>query len=225
MFHDELIPDDERKKFHDVFGRLAGAVDSCLGMFLWAMEEVQRKAYEDGRDVHAVPLMLMFDFADSIDGVSVLVRSGSSRNCSQLLRTALEIQLSLKYLMELRDTYERRCKAYEYYHLLDRRGWAQRCDPESQLGKQLRAELSGDQFADIFDPKGFDVAEECRQVEATMNSARYADVRAELARMRAAKMKGGKWLVFGTAQRTSGAWHSTSSSGRFMIHCTEATSR
>src|SRR5438445_399789 len=120
MFHDDLIPEDQRAKFHDAFGRLADAVCSCLRMFLWAMEEVQRKAYEDGRDVHAVSLMLMFEFAEAIDGVSVLVRSGSSRNCSQLLRTALEIQLTLKYLMDLRDTYERRCRAYEYYHLLDR---------------------------------------------------------------------------------------------------------
>ncbi len=194
MFHDDLIPEDQRAKFHDAFGQLADAVSSCLRMFLWVMEEVQRKAYEDGRDFHAVSIMLMFDFAEVIDGVSILVRSGSSRNCSQLLRTALEIQLSLKYLMEHRDAYEQRCKVYEYYHLRDRLRWAQRCDPDSQIGKQLRAELAGDQFADIFDLKGFDAAAECRDVEAAMNSARYSDVRAELARMKAAKIKDGNWF-------------------------------
>jgi hypothetical protein len=194
MFHDELIPDSERQKFHDAFNRLADAVQACLRMFLWVMEEVQRKAYEDGRDVHAVPIMLMFDLAEAIDGVSVLVRSGSSKNCSQLLRTALEVQLSLKYLMEHKDTYERRCLAYEYYHLLDRQRWAQRCDANSELGKRLRTELAGDQFADIFDLQNFDAADECRQVQARMDSARYADVRTELARMKAAKTRGENWF-------------------------------
>jgi hypothetical protein len=54
-------------------------------MFLWALEGVQKAFYEDARDIHAVPLLMMFDFAEAIDGVSVLVRSGSAKNCSQLL--------------------------------------------------------------------------------------------------------------------------------------------
>jgi hypothetical protein len=97
MFHDDLVPSEERAKFHDAFRRFGDAVSACLTMFLWALKEVQRVAYEDRRDIHAVPLMLMYDFAEPIDGVVVLARSGSSKNCCQLLRTALEIQLSLKY--------------------------------------------------------------------------------------------------------------------------------
>jgi hypothetical protein len=138
--------------------------------------------------------MLMFDFSESIDGSSVLIRSGSAKNCSQLLRTALEIQLAVKYILENKDNYEQRCLAYEFYHLRDKLRWAQRCDPESQVGKQLRAELAGDVFADLFDIPGRDVAEEARQLEATMNSLRYDGVRTELARMKAAKVKDGNWF-------------------------------
>jgi hypothetical protein len=137
------------------------------------LDEVRRLAYEGGQDIHAAPLMLMFDFAEPIDGVALLARSGSAKNCSQLLRTALEVQLSSKYMMEHKGTYEQRCLAYEFYHLQDQLRWAQRCDPESQVGKQLRAELAGDPLADIFDVKGRDLTGEASDLEAKMNSARY----------------------------------------------------
>src|SRR5207244_2506506 len=45
-----------------------------------------------------------------------------------------------------------------------------------------------------FDVKGFDAAKESRKAEAMMNSARYAEVRTELARLKAAKMRDGNWF-------------------------------
>lgn len=195
MFHDDLMPDDgERARFHEAFRRMADAVGACLRSFLWALEEVRGAAYDDGRDTHAVPLMLMFDFAEAIDGVSVLARGGSAKNCPQLLRTALEVELSLRYMMEHKDTYEQRCHAYEFYHHRDKLKWAHRCDPGSQVGRQLRAELAGDPFADIFDVTGIDPAEVARDHDARMNSPRYTGVKAELARMKAGKIKDGGWF-------------------------------
>jgi len=194
MFHDDLMPKEERARFHDAFVRFGNAVQACLHAFLWALEEVRRVAYEGRQDIHAAPLMLMFDFAEPIDGVSLLARSGSAKNCSQLLRTALEIQLSLKYMMECKETYEQRCLAYEFYHLQDQLRWTQRCDPGSQLGKQLRADLAGDPLLDIFDVKGRDLPGEAANLEASLNSPRYASVRAELERMKAAKIRAGGWF-------------------------------
>jgi hypothetical protein len=162
-------------------------------MFLWVVEEVRRAAYADQRDTHAVPLMLMFDFAEAIDGVSLLARGGAAKNCSQLLRTALEIQMALKYMLEDKSTYEQRCLAYEYYHLRDQLRWEQRCDPAHPVGKQLRAELAGDPFVDVFDVEGREVVAEVRDLEARMNSPRYAGVRAELARMNAGGIRDGGW--------------------------------
>jgi Family of unknown function (DUF5677) len=202
MFHDELMPDDERRKFHVVYGRLSDAVGACLSMFLRAIEEVRSVAYKDQRDIHMAPLLLMYDFAEAIDGVAVLVRSGSAKNCSQLLRTALELQLSLKYMMEHRDTYEQRCLSYEFYHLQDQLRWAQRCDPDSQVGKQLRAEIAGDQFANLFDVQGRDVKGEASDLEARMNSPRYAAIRAEIARMKAAKIRDGGWFSLWDGPKT-----------------------
>jgi hypothetical protein len=143
MFHDNLLTSDERVRFHDAFMRLGDAVSGCLDVFLWVLEEVRRVAYEGRQDIHAAPLMLMFDFAEAIDGVAVLARSGSSKNCSQLLRTALEIQLSLRYMMEGKDTYEQRCLAYEFCHLQDqlrgRSGAIRRVRSESNFEPSLPA--------------------------------------------------------------------------------------
>jgi hypothetical protein len=111
----------------------------------------------------------------------------------QMLRTALEIQLSLKYMMEHKDTYEQRVLAYEYYHLQDQLRWEQRCDPQSQVGNQLRAELAGEEFLHIFDVQGRDVLAEARALETRMKSRRYEGVRAELARMKDNKIRDCGW--------------------------------
>ena len=194
MFHDDQLPREERARFHDAFGRVANAVCDCLGMILWVFEEVRHAAYEDKRDIHAVPLMLMLDFAEAIDGVAVLARSGAARNCAHPLRTGMEIMLSLKYMMERKDAYGQRCLAYEWFHLQDKLRWAQRCDPESQVGKQLRAELAGDPLADIFDVQGRDIDAEILDLKRRLASSRYAEVQAEVARMKAENVRSGGWF-------------------------------
>jgi hypothetical protein len=156
---------------------------------MWAFDEVMRAARQDGKDIHAVALMLFLDFCEPIDGVSILVRGGSAKNCSQLLRTAFEIELGLRYMMEHKSSYENRCLAYKFYHLRDRLRWAQRCDPKSPIGKQLRAELAGDPLVELFDITGRDGAVEAREIEKMMNSARYTAVRSELERMKAERKK------------------------------------
>jgi hypothetical protein len=194
FYHDELVPPEDHPKYHEAYRRMSEAVSASLGTFLWAMEQFRSAAYAERRDIHAVPLLLMLDFAEAIDGVAVLARSGSAKNCSQLLRTALEIQLSVRYMMESKGAYEQRVLAYEFYHLAEQLRWEQRADPTSNVGKQFRAELAGDQFVGIFDVKGRDVAGEIRILEAKMNSTRYAIVRTELARMKAEKIRDAGWF-------------------------------
>lgn len=192
MFHDELMKDeDDLKKWHHIYERLSAAVDVSLGMFLEVLKEVETCAHATGKDIHAVTQMLMYEFAEPIDGVTVLVRSGSGKNCPQLLRTAFEIGLGLRYILEDAENYERRSLAYEYYHLLDGLKWAQKCDPEHPVGKQLRKELDGDEHADLFDVKdhGIDVKKEVEKHEKRVNSARYALLRAEIDRIKEEKKK------------------------------------
>jgi hypothetical protein len=162
-----------------------------LGKYLEVLKEVQSCAHGTGKDIHAVTLMMMYEFAEPIDGVSALVRVGASKNCSQLLRTALEIGLGLRYVLEDAENYERRSLAYEYYHLLDALKWAQKCDPDHELGKQIRRELKDDELADAFDvtDKGIDIGKEVERHEKKVNSPRYAAVRAEIERIKDEKKK------------------------------------
>lgn len=192
MFHDELMKDEEDfKRWHQVYGRLSDAVDVSLGKFLEVLKEVESHAHGTGKDIHAVTQMLMYEFAEPIDGVTVLVRRGSAKNCSQLLRTAFEIGLGLRYILEDAENYERRSLAYEYFHLLDALNWAQKCDPQHEKGKQLRREIEGEEFADLFDLKrqGIDIREEIEKQEKKVKSARYAVVRAEIDRKKEEKKK------------------------------------
>jgi Family of unknown function (DUF5677) len=196
VFHDELMKDEEEcKRWHQVYGRLSEAVDVSLGKFLEVIKEVERCAHATGKDIHAVLQMLMYEFADSIDGASALVRVGASRNCAQPLRTGLEIGLGLRYILEDKDNYEPRSLSYEYFHLLDGLKWAQKCDPDHPVGQQLRKELEGDEHADIFDvlDSGINVKAEIEKQEKKVNSPRYSTVRAEIDRMKDEKKKAGNW--------------------------------
>jgi hypothetical protein len=190
--HDELFDDDgERKQWHDTYRRLSDAVGMALRKFMEVVEAVQRRAHATGKDIHVVTQLLVYDFAEPIDGVTVLVRSGSAKNCPQLLRTAYEIGLELRYILEDDDNYERRSLAYEYYHLLDGLKWVQRYDPDHPAGKQLQRELEGDVHAELFDSEGegIDYKQAAREQEERLNSRRYEHVRAEITRMREARKK------------------------------------
>jgi hypothetical protein len=190
MFHDELMKDRaDFEKWHYVYGRLSDAVDVSLAKFLEVLKDVEAQAYSTGKDIHAVTLLLMYEFAEPIDGVSILVRKGSAKNCCQLLRTAFEVGLGLRYILEDAQTYERRLLAYEYFHLLDGLKYAQKCNAEHETGKQLRRELEGDQFADLFDIKAqrLDIKKQIDAQEKKLNSTRYAVVRAEIDRIKTEK--------------------------------------
>src|SRR6266446_6110937 len=161
MFHDDLIPDEkEREQFHHLFGRLSDAVNVSLYRLLTVIKEVEVCAHATGRDTHAVPIMLMYDVADSIDGVSILARAGSARNCAMPLRAALEIGLGLNYILQDGNLYEKRALTYEYFHHLDGLKWTFRADPQHPEGKQLISDLKGDEHVSVFDlgSQGIDVA-------------------------------------------------------------------
>ncbi len=195
MFHDQLMKDEaELNRWHAVYRRLADAVDVSLGKFLEVGKEVQTATYETGQNFHAVTMMMIYEFAEAIDGASILVRVGASKNCALPLRTALEIGLGLHYILEDGATYEQRSLAYEYFHLHDGLRWAQKVDPEHPVGKQLRKELEGDPHADIFDvmTSGLDLKVEREKHEKRVNSPRYASVRAEIERVKEERKKAKK---------------------------------
>lgn len=195
MFHNEMMrSEEEGQQFNCLYDELADAIHAPLRMLMCVMAEWRKKSLETKDDIHLTSLLLIFDCAEAIDGVSILVRAGSARNGPPLLRTALEVQLGLMYLLETTEGYRPRSLAYEYFTVLDRLRWAQRCDPDNDIGIQLRAETVGHMLADIFDVKDRDVKESIRFYEERANSARYVDIRSEMDRMKGLKRKPDNWF-------------------------------
>jgi hypothetical protein len=203
--HDFLFTNkEERHRFYAAYRELAIAVSVSLGLTKDLMETFRNRANQSNEDHHTVALLLMNEFVESIDGVILLAERGSARNCLQLLRTAFEVNLSLRYLFEDKKVYRCRALAYEYFHKKSNLRWAEKCDPDSEVGKQLRAELAGDNFPDLFEMVGkeCDTKAEAAKVKKSLNSVRYAEVRAELDRLKGEKKKVPNWFSLWNGPRT-----------------------
>lgn len=152
QFFDSSLPAEERKGFDQMYSRLSDGVSASLKFFLRyvadAMETTKEKS-NDGR--HMVPFLMMYDYAEAVDGISILLKKGSVKNSLTMMRQALETSWLLKYLTEAQSTYLLRCMAYEYWHLKDDLATAKKSDPERVA-----------------------------QIEAIMASNRYDDVKAEM---------------------------------------------
>jgi hypothetical protein len=119
------------------------------------------------------------DYADPIDGVSILARRGSAKNCTQLVRTGFELQLGLLYMMQRDDKFEERCLAYEFFHWMKQLKHAIKCDPASDSGRQVRARIKGEALADAFDHPDRDIPAEIAALRKMVENPRYAAVKAE----------------------------------------------
>lgn len=179
MFHSELLNESERKHFFAAYDYAARTVRACLAFFLEAQEDIRKLAHADGKDHHVTSLMLMVGLAEAIDGVTILVGNGSAKNCGHMLRTAFESQLGLCYIWEDAANYERRSRAYQVAHLHQRLKWAQRCDQDSPLGKQLKAELKDDPFADLFFSQSALAKTQTKDWEQRLQSPKYAPIEQE----------------------------------------------
>jgi len=190
VFQDDLHSAKESAALHQAYGRMADAVCESLGSYLWVVGELFETFLKSQNDIHAVPALLLMEYAEPIDGVSILARVGSAKNCTQLLRTGMELQLNVMFLMEGDDTYEQRCLAYEYFHFQNQLRVAQKCDPNTEVGKQVRGQSRDEPLGDIFDRTSSDIQSEIKALQAKVNSARYAAVRAEVARTKSKRWYG-----------------------------------
>ncbi len=180
MFHFELLKDDkEREEYFAAYEEAGRVVSRCLLYFLDAFEVIRELTYKDGKDHHSTFLFLMMSLAESIDGVCALVAHGSAKNCAMLLRPALEAQMGLFYIWETEHDYENRSLAYQIAHLHKRLKWLQRVDPDTDAGKQLRADLKDDPHADAFDVKEIDFKKQAQEIEETLKDAPFAAVEME----------------------------------------------
>jgi hypothetical protein len=195
VFHHEMITDpDEERRFDCLYAELFDVVHQSLRMLTNVQREWCKKSFATGDDVHLTSVSLAFEFAEAIDGVSLLIRAGSARNCPSLLRTALELHLGLKYLLETKDGYRCRSLSYEYFTIQQRLNWRRKCDPDDPHGQQLRKELDGHPHAGVFDAPDAEVKKAAQFYRERLDSHRYSDVRAELERMKAGKRKCDDWF-------------------------------
>jgi hypothetical protein len=119
------------------------------------------------------------EYAEPIDGVSILARTGSAKNCVALIRSGFELQLNLMYMLERDDTYEDRCLAYEFFHWLKHLKVAAKCETTSDSGKQVRGQIKGELLADAFDHPECDVGGEIAAIQEKVDHPQYAAVKAE----------------------------------------------
>src|ERR1700722_14529851 len=100
MFQDDVNTAEQSAALQKAYGQMADAVCESLHSYLWVVGELHKDFFRSQKDIHVVPALLLMDYAEPIDGVSILARAGSAKNCAQLLRTGMELQLNVMYLME-----------------------------------------------------------------------------------------------------------------------------
>lgn len=179
MFQDDLQTPEQRVRFQNGYGQMADAVDASLKSYLWVLGHVNEKFKATGKDTHLAASLLLMEYADPIDGVAILARKGSARNCVPIIRTGFELQLNLMYMLQQDDKFESRCLACEFFHWVKQLKVAEKCDPNSQTGKQVRSQIKGELLADSFDHPTRDIAAEIVALQNMIAIPRYAAVKAE----------------------------------------------
>ena len=184
MFQDDLQTPEQKEEFHRWYGQMADAVEASLKSYLWVLGHVNERFKATGKDTHLAASLLLMEYADPVDGVAVLARKGSARNCVPVIRTGFELQLNLMYMLQREDTLEDRCLAYEFFHWVKQQKVAVKCDPNSEAGKQVRSQTKGELLADAFDHPERDINAEIAALQKMMDHPRYATVKMEYERSR-----------------------------------------
>jgi hypothetical protein len=156
-------------------------ISKTLGITVHFQRTAEEECRKSREDHHFVPMFMVMDLIDTIDGISVLVKSGSASPCYVLLRAAFEIQLGVEWILKEDTQYRQRCLDYEFWHYLKRYIWADTHDPNSTRGKCIAGKLKNDPFAGMLDgpSMNIDVCKVKQVAQEAMNSPRMARTKAE----------------------------------------------
>ena len=154
----QRITNEERIELARVCEGLSEGVNASLRLFLRYMSDML-EVFETQKSLrlHTVPVLMMYDFAEAVDGGDLLVQNGAARALVPLMRQSLEARLLLEYLTQDRATYEHRCLAYEFWHLKGERKWADRL-PAPELVPDIEARMAHTRYDVVR-------AEEARMIE------------------------------------------------------------
>lgn len=161
--------DRERNRRNEEISEALNAAAECLDeaisfgthVLAWCTEAAGSHSTE------VAPLVLSFRHClEMLDAVSVLVRKGIVAPSDTNLRSAFESVLGMKYI--IRGNLERRGKAYIVCHLHQRIKFLSRMDPETQMGKQFRAEIEGSPVKNVIGDKGNNLSQRRKKIESTL---------------------------------------------------------
>lgn len=117
--------------------RAAGMLDRCVSMGTHVIARCDAK----GGDEHdTVPPLLLLDVLENLDGVSNLVRLGSSNPCNLLLRCMTEAKWGLQYLFE--NNYKPRSTSYLVAHMRSKLSYYRRINPSTNEGKLFQKQMN-----------------------------------------------------------------------------------
>ncbi len=177
-FRDLVESDADWQRYQSVLDHFSQFVEDCLKMLLVpCLDVVMPRAYQQPRYFHATVWVLARHVLSSLDGVAVLVGKGCAENCGPLLRSALEGQMSLLYILQ-KDS-EQRGLAYQLAHVHRKIKFLRTCDPQEQQGKAIRSELANDPFADVLSRIPVDPQKEIARLQEIFVQREYVPIEAE----------------------------------------------
>lgn len=153
MFHSEFLDENpgEREKFRAAYDAMADIVHHVRRLSVYLHGQLEEATFKTKENWHNTILFMMMDFIEALDGIYLLVKEGSARNCHQLLRTQLELYLQFCWMVSDRDKYKQRSIAYEFWKHVVNHEWHERLDPSTNKGKEFAREMEGDEFYCVFE--------------------------------------------------------------------------
>lgn len=179
---------DEKKRNPDL-ERVLNAFADALASSITLVDEVISEHLSGIREVdpyELVPHMLLREGVQVVDAISILVRESSVEPCKPLLRTLLEIELQLEYLLE--DT-TKRSKAFWVAKLHQDINLLKRLDPSTQQGKEWRKHYRNDVLLRHNSVRDHNTGDMIANIEAELTTAPLSKTNAEYLRSKKDKRR------------------------------------
>ncbi|QKZ13614.1 DUF5677 domain-containing protein [Spirosoma sp. KUDC1026] len=190
---DDIIPKEPDPHVKELVDKLGTVIDHFVdfgsNVLKWDTEVRRTDAYN-------TPVIMSFrHFLELVDSISILVKQSSIDPCKLILRGILETYISLSYMLE-KDT-EDRGMAFLVWHVHQQiKAW-QRTDADSEMGKQIRSNLSKDQHVkNLIVPTDPRAKKKIEALEALLREPAYQKAEEEYQRLRRLKEKNPPWYRF-----------------------------
>jgi hypothetical protein len=178
------VTDDTRQRYEAFLSDLTRILDDCLA-FLNEGAQAVAKSYKAVCPADLALLLLVRHLMESIDGVSILVSRGSVQPCEPLLRSGLEALLGATYI--LADDSERRGLAFLVADVYGQIKFCRLCDPDDEVGKQIRSRVSADAISGILGQVPVKLArKKLAALQADLDQPQLKPINQEWQRMKAA---------------------------------------